>query len=86
MAMEKTSFILENEFARTILKGALKSLKYVSVLVLDLKLATIVTLLEAYVLEQEELIKRKNAPQQPLDVQYGYDRPDQPTDPTMPWR
>lgn len=69
--MEKRASILEDDFVRTIVKGALKSLKYVSIMVMDLKFAAIVMAFESYVEEQERLIEMKNRSQ---EMPIGYQR------------
>ncbi len=68
----KAASILEDEFSRTVIKGALKSLKWISILSLDIKLAAIVTALEAYVLEQEKVIEEKK--NRPEAMPFGYRR------------
>jgi|SRR3990172_1265709 len=83
-AGKKKASILEDEFMRTIIKGALKSLKYVSIMAMDLKLAAIIAMLESYVEEQEKILKEKDKPEAPP---FGYSRsPDDlpRTDPRMP--
>ena len=68
---KKRGSLLEDEFSRTLIKGALKSLKWVSIIGLDLKLAAIVVMLESYVEDQEKMIEERERPQQPP---LGYER------------
>jgi hypothetical protein len=68
---KKEASILEDEFSKTVIKGALKSLKWVSILSLSLKLAAIVAMLESFVDEEEAMIEERKKPEA---MPFGYER------------
>jgi len=53
------AWIWENPLFATLLKGALKSLKYVAIFTFDFKLAGITQMLESWVLEKEQEWERE---------------------------
>jgi hypothetical protein len=84
VADKRRGSVLDDEFNRTVLHGVLKSLKWISIVTLDLKLAAIVALLEEYIAGQEKATRQKEKSQA---TPFGYERSSEDvprTDPGMP--
>lgn len=72
--MQKNSTILDNEANRTLAIGALKTLKWLALLSLDLPLVVIAAGFEAWVEDKEREAKEKA---NPSAVPFGYERGDE---------